>query len=67
VEKKPYVVAVKPRSACFVDFCLLGGVVELKKQRPASRWRCFKKKYVGFPGEGLKGVGGFKVLGVLGS
>jgi hypothetical protein len=32
------------------------------KKRPASRWRCFKRKYVFFPGEGFKGVGEFKVF-----
>jgi hypothetical protein len=32
------------------------------RKRPASRWRCFKRKYVFFPGEGLKGSEGTKYV-----
>jgi hypothetical protein len=32
------------------------------RKRPASRWRCFKRKYVFFPGEGLKGSEGSKCV-----
>ena len=47
-------------------YAMGGGVHQGKaKKRPASRWRCFKRKYVFFPGEGFKGVGGFKVFILL--
>ena len=32
------------------------------RKRPASRWRCFKRKYVFFPGEGFKGSEGSKCV-----